>query len=155
MNTPQKPKAYIAASKQRIADVRLLRDALAREGVELTCDWTDPRFLPHPETGDGKFRNLDAVRAASQVDGASNAEVAIVLAPYGKDTAGDVGAALAGGAAVVLVGDPDPDELYLKHELVTVVPDLESALRRAVQILLDGDHAADAAVGRMLARGAS
>ena len=96
-------KIYIATALERAGDHNLLRDALRREGHELTYDWTTH--------GSVKGQGVDRVRsvARAEAEGARTADAVVALLPGGRGTHVEIGIAIGANVPVILVG---PRELF-------------------------------------------
>lgn len=111
-------RVYIATRLERAADHRLVRDALAALGHQLTYDWTIHGSVW--ADGHDKIRQV----AAAELEGVTSADLVIVLLPGGRGTHTELGAAIAAGRPVLahtteprLIEGPETCAFY-HHPLV-------------------------------------
>lgn len=117
---PKRIGVYIASKTKHAPKWKALRES----GVPIISTWID-------EAGIGETKCFtDLWRRC--IDEAKNAERMIVYAEDGDELKGalvEVGAALAGGTPVYVVGKVEPLKTARNHRLVTEVSSLEEALR--------------------------
>lgn len=89
---------YIATALERAEDHKALAKALNARGWTCTYDWTAHGSVQ----GHGAARMAEV--AGAELRGVTTADVVIVLLPGGRGTHVELGAALAAGVPVVLVG---------------------------------------------------
>jgi len=117
-------KYYIATKLERHQEHNAVRDRLAREGHELTYDWT----THGPVYRDGLARIKEVCHA--ELEGILNADFIIVLLPGGRGTHVELGFALAVGKPVLAHVKPGGAEhdmfaassetcAFYHHKLVT------------------------------------
>lgn len=92
---------YIATGLQNVADHNRLRDALIAHGHEITYDWTTHGSVAH------RGRRVLADTAKAELAGVLTSEILFVLAPGGRGTHVELGAGLALGIPIVLIGSDD------------------------------------------------
>jgi len=97
-------RVYIATRLVRAAEHNLLRDALIREGHEVTYDWTVHCSVKN----DGEDR-LSKV-ADDEAAGVTEADLVVVLLPGGRGTHCELGMAV--GAGVPLIIHNEGGELF-------------------------------------------
>ena len=89
---------YIATALERAEDHKALAKALSARGWTCTYDWTAHGSVQ----GHGAARMAEV--AAAELQGVIESDAVIVLLPGGRGTHCELGAALAAGVPVVLVG---------------------------------------------------
>jgi nucleoside 2-deoxyribosyltransferase len=106
-------KFYVAASLKHEAAAKAVMDALRARGHEITFDWVaeEERGV---EWTDEKRRAV----AEMEIDGAADADALVFIAPGGRGAHCELGAALALGVPVLLVGDWE-FSLFYYHPGVT------------------------------------
>jgi nucleoside 2-deoxyribosyltransferase len=115
---------YIASGLPNAESVRDLRDLLVRAGHVHTYDWTEHGSVAHGGP------SLMCKTAECELHGVLTADVVIVLLPGGRGTHVEMGAALASGKRVLLVGDAarlnDPCAFYHHPRVVRVTDPSQS-----------------------------
>jgi hypothetical protein len=92
-------KFYVAASLKDEAAARAVMDALRGRGHEITFDWVAEEERG-AQWGEDKRREV----AQLEIDGVRAADAVVFIAPGGRGAHCELGAALALGAPVLLVG---------------------------------------------------
>lgn len=92
-------KVYIATGYENRSGHNRLRDKLAEHGIGLTCDWTT-----HESIADAAHWRIADI-AHDDIQGVRDADAVVVLLPGGRGTHVEIGAAIAFGKLVIIVGD--------------------------------------------------
>jgi len=87
---------YIATKLERHAEHNIVRDSLAKQGWEISYDWT----VHGPVWRDGKKRIQQVSVAETQ--GVLDADLVVVLLPGGRGTHTELGMAIAAGKPILL-----------------------------------------------------
>ena len=110
-------KFYIDVPVERIQEHHALRDFLILHGNTITHDWTE-HFADPVET-----------KAINDIQGVVEADFVVALLPGGRAFQVEIGAALATGVPVFLIGNPLDAEgkkcVFYEHPLVTCTESLE------------------------------
>lgn len=107
-------KVYIAASLGGLDEAKAVMQAVRQAGGHITYDWTEG----------GRVTDLatDAPRVSSaEIEGVRAADVLVLLIPGGRGAHVELGAALALGLPVIVVGGHH-DEIFYHHPLVVRLP---------------------------------
>lgn len=128
-------KAYIATGIKNVEQYARVKQILATEGVSITFDWTEAPALDHRTSGPEHVQ-----RALVDLNGVRAADFVVVLLPAGYGTHVELGAALALGKPVLMIGKHDAPYLsvFHYHPLVTWVDAEKAAISgEAVADFLD------------------
>jgi len=126
-------KVYVAAKFEEKDRVRLIYKRCRENGLEVTCDWT-----VEDDTGMvGEERRAYHQKCAqADLDGVRNCDVLILLPhEHGKGMYFEMGAAIALGKRVIVVGQDSDDShkpcIFCKLPQVKWMPDIWGAIIEA------------------------
>lgn len=139
-------KIYIATSLEKAKDHNQIRDALLKQDISLTYDWTS-----HGSVKNTTLERLNEV-ATNELSGIAEADALVVLLPGGHGTHTELGFALGAGIPVILhatderyfVPGPETCAFYHHDQVEHVVcgyNDVGLLIEKLKQVLRKGDLA--------------
>ncbi len=125
-------KIYLASSFLNKENARTAMDMLENAGHTITSDWT--QNVPVPI-------EVDLVRESVQdLQGVKDADVFVMLWPGRMGSNAELGAALALGKPVILIGGINKSSsVYFNHPLVRVVATITDAIDRLKWISIESE----------------
>ena len=124
-------RVYVAASFEQANDVKALYKKLRAAGHIITADWTVHQEIA--SMGSEKERQaLKSQYVIEDTDGVTSSSVYALLLGPRKSTGAHIELGIALGAKVpliVLIGNPDENQLFYSHSSVTIVPDVDTFMQ--------------------------